>query len=332
MKKILHILIIVLLITFSCSGKSDDKEAAESKKNKPGSVIIETGELQAVKSAVVTVPFVPGFWGQTQITNLEKEGTKVKKGDIVGEVDKSKAVQRLEEKKSDLAIALSNLDKLKAEHETRLKRLLTELKIAETSLRSAIIDTQRVSFESETKKQKKRLNLKKNQISLRKTQVKIESEKIIQQEEMRIQGIKIEQLRTDSTYAERALDMFTLRAPANGMIEYCISWFTRKKVNIGDNAYPTMPVISLPDLSRMKILTSVSETDIRKIYIGQKVNVRLDAFPRKVFKGSIISISNIVRNKERDSKIKVFFVEVLLETTDKILKPGMTVSCEFIVA
>ena len=88
MKKILHILIIVLLITFSCSGKSDDKEAAESKKNKPGSVIIETGELQAVNSAVVTVPFIHGFWDQVQITNLEKEGTLVKKGDIVGEVDK----------------------------------------------------------------------------------------------------------------------------------------------------------------------------------------------------------------------------------------------------
>ncbi|MCK4966885.1 efflux RND transporter periplasmic adaptor subunit, partial [bacterium] len=329
MKKLLHILIIVLLITFSCSGKSDDREAAEDKKNEPGSVITETGELQAVKSAVVTVPFIQGFWEQVQITNLEKEGTLVKKGDIIGEVDKSKVIQRLEKKKTDLAIALSNLEKLKAEHETKLKQILTDLQITESSLRSAIIDTQRASFEPETKRQKQRLNLKKTQISLRKTQVKIESEKIIQQEEMRIQKIKIQQLRTDSTYAERARDRFTLRAPANGMVEYCKSWSTGKKVNIGDNAYPTMPIISLPDLSQMKILTSVSETDIRKIYLGQKVNIRLDAFPRKVFKGAIISISNIVRNKERDSKIKVFFVEVLLETADKILKPGMTVSCEF---
>ena len=82
----------------------------------------------------------------------------------------------------------------------------------------------------------------------------------------------------------------------------------------------------------MKVQTSVNETDISKIYKGQKVNVRLDAFPRKVFKGSIISISNTVQNKERDSKIKVFFVEVLLDETDRILKPGMTVSCEFIIA
>lgn len=332
MKKILYISIFLFLSTFTCSGIFDTENAAESESGEPGSTIVETGELQAVKSSVVVVPAIPGFWDYVQVINLEKEGTSVEKGDVIGEIDKSKVVQRLEQKKSELAIELSNQEKLKAEQETRLKQLLAELQIAESNLQSAIVDTQRVVFESETRKKKQYLNLKKNQISLRKTKVKIESAKIIQEEEMRIQKIKIQQLKTDSTYAERALDMFTLRAPTDGMVEYCRSWFTGKKVNIGDNAYPTMPVISLPDLSKMKVLTSVNETDINKIHIGQKVNIKLDAFPRKVFKGNITSISNTVRNKERDSKIKVFFVEVLLESADKILKPGMTVSCEFVAS
>ena len=82
----------------------------------------------------------------------------------------------------------------------------------------------------------------------------------------------------------------------------------------------------------MKILSSVNENDRQKAHVGQFVTIRLDAFPKMTFKGAIIKISRVSRAKERDSQIKIFDVEVMVEGSHTVLKPGMTVRCEFLVA
>jgi RND family efflux transporter MFP subunit len=197
---------------------------------------------------------------------------------------------------------------------------------------SAQVDTQRVKFESETQKEIYKINLKKAEISFKKSQKKIESTIIVRDEELKINNIKIKQIKLDILSAENALKEFTLRAPKDGIIEYAKNYSTRKKIQVGDQVYPFYPIVSLPDLSRMKILTTVNETDINKIFKGQKVNVRLDAFPKKVYEGSVTNISNVSHKKEVNGNIKVFDVEVLLEKVESTLKPGMTVSCEFIIA
>ncbi|MSS72050.1 MAG: HlyD family efflux transporter periplasmic adaptor subunit [Candidatus Latescibacteria bacterium] len=105
-----------------------------------------------------------------------------------------------------------------------------------------------------------------------------------------------------------------------------------RKVATGDPLWPGYPILGLLDLSRMKVLTSVGEADVEKIRVGRKVSVRLDAFPKVAFEGVVTSVSLISRIKEPNSRIKVFDVEVLLDRADPVLRPGMTVSCEFLVA
>jgi multidrug efflux pump subunit AcrA (membrane-fusion protein) len=62
-----------------------------------------------------------------------------------------------------------------------------------------------------------------------------------------------------------------------------------------------------------------------------KTLIRLDAYPDTSFAGTVTDIAALARNKERDSKVKVFDVTVVLSETDEILMPGMTVSCEIII-
>ena len=69
------------------------------------------------------------------------------------------------------------------------------------------------------------------------------------------------------------------------------------------------------------------ENDISKIKPGLKVIVRLDALPSVPFHGKISSIGKVCI--ERDDK-KIFPTEVVISESDLRLKPGMTVSCEYI--
>jgi len=56
----------------------------------------------------------------------------------------------------------------------------------------------------------------------------------------------------------------------------------------------------------------------------------LDALPKVIFDGEVTYIGKLCRLKERNSRQKVFDVEVTIRKPDERLKPGMTVSCEFL--
>ena len=87
---------------------------------------------------------------------------------------------------------------------------------------------------------------------------------------------------------------------------------------------------NVPELKWMRVNTFVNETDFLKVRTGQKVIVRLDALPEIKFSGEIAYIGKLCRPREQNSRQKVFDVEVKMLEPDERLKPGMTVSCEFL--
>ena len=87
---------------------------------------------------------------------------------------------------------------------------------------------------------------------------------------------------------------------------------------------------NVPELEFMKVNTQVNETDFLKIAVGQKVAVRLDALPKVMFEGEVSYIGKLCRLKDQKSRQRVFDVEVRIVEPDERLKPGMTVSCEFL--
>lgn len=318
----------MVVLFLACGGKNYSERFQNIQQ---GTSITETGTLQAVRYMGVAVPWAHYDYGLPQVSYLEKEGTIVKPGQVIARIETSGVLKVLNAKKPELAIAEAELNGLKVSHETALKKLDAELRSAGATLQQAYIDTQRVAYESSAKKDIARRELLKAVVALRKVQQKIESTHHVQEEELKIQLARISQINSAIETALRTLEQFTIRAPAEGMVEYLQNYRTRQKVRVGDQLYYGSPLIGLPDLRQIKVLTSVNETDIRKVYSGQKTIVRLDAFPKIPFNGVITAISQICHLKEEGKKIKVFDVEVLLSQTHRILKPGMTVSCEFLI-
>ena len=330
--RIFRVLFLWLLPFIACTPNQDDQRVYRVKRGPFRAIITETGELQAVKSKMITMPHFNYEYGRPKIIGLEKEGIVVKKGDFVCQLDTASIVRVLKNKEADLAIAQADLRKMKVENESKMKELDSELISAQSTFREAQIDTQRTKFESPSQQEISILRLKIAEINLRTNQAKIEHTQKIQEEDIRIQREKINQINSAIKDAIRTINRFNIRAPDVGMIEYRRRGRDREKIRIGEELYPGAPILGLPDLSRMKVETTINETDIDTVYAGEKVLVRLDAFPRIDFTGVITRISRTCRSKDRDSQIKVFDVEVLLDEAESILKPGMTVSCEIIVA
>jgi hypothetical protein len=146
--------------------------------------------------------------------------------------------------------------------------------------------------------------------------------------ELKIQELKLFQLRNNLNKSLDALQLTILRSPNAGMVELRENYRTGQMVKVGDELWQGYRIANIPDLTRMKVLSAVHETDIGKIKLNDKAIIRLDAYPKVAFNGKIIEIGKLSRNKERESKIKVFDIVILLAQTDPLLKPGMTVSCD----
>ena len=335
MKKLGFVFLIVALSLLGCKqGELEKINRTVVQRGHFSATLTETGELQALRSKVVIAPNYDWNYGRPKIVALEKEGKIVKEGDWVGQIDTTGVVRYRTQKESDIAIENANLKKLFVEQETTLKQLEAALMSQEASLRQAGIDTQRTRFEAPAEKEISRLRYEIAAIAHSKAKRNIEHTIRIQTEDLLIQRDKLRRIQADIDKANRTLDSYRMAAPANGMVVYMSHGrrHDQQKIKVGDEIRRGSPLVSLPDLTEMKVIATVHETDVAKISLGQNVIVRLDAFPRELFKGKIISIGKICRDKDDDSNLKVFDIEVLLAEAKSICRPGMTVNCEIVVA
>lgn len=325
--------LLTLLILSACKEQVYDRTRVQRGFFRAG--VTETGELQALRSWVILAPDYNWNYGRPQIVALEEEGTLVEKGDWVGQIDTTGVVSFLVNQQNQLAIEQANLKTLFVQQETEMKSLEATLREQEASLRQAVIDTQRVRFEAPSEQEIARLRLKIAQIAYEKARKNLEHTKIVHEQDILIQRDRIRRVHSEINQARKTLKTYRLTAPERGMVVYKAPRGrgpSQEKIRVGDEIRRGSPLIGLPDLREMKAISTVNETDIGKIYMGQKVVIRLDAFPNEKFDGEIIYIGKICRYEDDESKVKVFDIEVLLDNATSICRPGMTVSCEIIVA
>jgi HlyD family secretion protein len=113
-----------------------------------------------------------------------------------------------------------------------------------------------------------------------------------------------------------------LKAPAGGII-------TSRNVEPGEVVTPGREVLTLSNLATVDLKIFVDETAIGKVKPGQKVDIRIDTFPDKVYEGQVAYVSpegeftpKIIQTKKERVKL-VYLVKVSIPNPDFELKSGM---------
>ncbi|SFV55407.1 Probable Co/Zn/Cd efflux system membrane fusion protein [hydrothermal vent metagenome] len=101
-----------------------------------------------------------------------------------------------------------------------------------------------------------------------------------------------------------------IKAPNDGVI-------VAKKLNEGEMAIPGMPAVILTDLSKLKIVAEISETQLKYINLGKKVKVEIPSlgFATTGKISSIIPSSNPMTHK--------FKIKITFDHKGKSVYPGM---------
>ncbi len=326
------LVILIFCTVFSCkSPKLTDNYYINKGDFK--ATITETGELQAVEAKYVFMPYIGWEYGwQYKIIGMVDHGTLLEKGDSIIQIDKSTVMKFKLEQENKLEVEKAMLNKLIVEQQSKANELESQIKQAQANYNLIKIELEKFKFESERKKEIKELELQQAEINLNKIQRAIELDKKICENALKIQKIKVFQLENKIKDSDTALTKLKIFSPIKGIFQISINRRTDELFRIGDETWQGANLACVPDLRKMKVKSTVNETDIAKVDLGQKVIVRLDAFPALTFEGNICQIGKLSYKKDENSPIKVFDFEVLLIGSDPVLKPGLTVSCEIFYA
>lgn len=135
-------------------------------------------------------------------------------------------------------------------------------------------------------------------------------------EDIAVAAAGVAQAEAALTTAQAALEDATLVAPFAGTVG-------QVTVEVGELATPQMPVLSVGDLSRLRVETKdLSEVDVASVKIGQAVEVSVDALPEQKFKGRVAQIAPQAVERRGDM---VYVVKIDLDVGTEVgLRWGMT--------
>ena len=148
------------------------------------------------------------------------------------------------------------------------------------------------------------------------------------QKEVEAARAQVQAARMRLRLAEIQLEHALLRAPFKGIV-------SSRNVEPGEVVSPTREVISVSDLSSVDLKVFVNETEIGRVKPGQKVEIRTDSFPNKVYIGRVSFISpeaeftpKIIQTRKERVKL-VYLVKISIPNPDLDLKAGMPADAWF---
>ena len=125
--------------------------------------------------------------------------------------------------------------------------------------------------------------------------------------------------------AQIDLDHTNIKAPVDGVV-------VSRNVDVGQTvaaslAAPTLFLIA-QDLTKMQVDTNVSEADVGRVRVGQPATFTVDAYPGRVFTGTVTSIRKAPINVQN---VITYDAVIGVSNPDLKLFPGMTANVKILV-
>jgi multidrug resistance efflux pump len=141
-------------------------------------------------------------------------------------------------------------------------------------------------------------------------------------EEIRIAEAQVAAAQSQVDLIAAKIAQLTLIAPIDGIV-------ATRSIQVGETAAQNVPLLTISDLSALKLVVYIPDPQIGLVHLGAPVSISVDSEPGKTFEGVVTLISRQAeftpRNvqTEEDRVSLVFAVEIVIDNTNGVLKPGM---------
>lgn len=137
-------------------------------------------------------------------------------------------------------------------------------------------------------------------------------------ESIAAQRAQVEQAQAGVANALANLRGAQIIAPLSGVV-------TQLDAKVGQLATPGAPLVSIIGAGGFEVDAGISETDIGKITVGDKMAMTLDAFSGETFSGSVFYIAPAQTNTQG---VISYLIKVAFDKADARLKSGLTANLD----
>jgi HlyD family secretion protein len=291
--------IVAGLVVLGGGGYYLRKRRAGSQAPKYETTVVDRGSIVAkvtatgTLSALVTVQVGTQVSGRVEKIMVDFNST-VKKGQVIAKIDPLLFQASLEQARANYAAGEGNIIKLQAKADDaklqydRAKALFEHKAIAQQDLDTARANSRAADGDL-----------------------------------VAAQG-NLQQAKASLHQAQVNLDYTTIVSPTTGTV-------ISRSVDVGQTvaaslAAPTLFLIA-EDLTKMQVDTSVSEADIGKLKAGMAAQFTVDAYPTKVFHGTIRQLRNAPQTVQN---VVTYDAVIDVSNPNLELRPGMTANVTFV--
>jgi len=267
---------------------------------------------------------------ELKILDIVPEGTIVKEGDYIAQLDRSSYSNTLQDELTKLTTYRDNVEMKTLDTAVVLTNLRDDIKNQRFIVEEAVITLEQSKFEPPATIRQAEISLDKAQRTLTQKIKSYDLQIARNLSEIKQQQIRLSRQERLVNDLQDYLSKFTIKAPSPGMVIYKKERNgSKRKTGSQLNAFDLV-VATLPDLTTMMSKVYVNEIEVSKIKAGQKVIISVDAFPKKSYSGSVQSIANIGEVLP-NSDAKMFEVQITVDGTDPNLRPSMTTGNKIII-
>ncbi len=127
-----------------------------------------------------------------------------------------------------------------------------------------------------------------------------------------------------------------IKAEQDGVVAYANEpWYdSSRQIREGAMVWFRQKIFSLPDMSSMQVKVNIHESLIKKVKPGQKAEIRVDAFPSLVLRGTVKTVSQIADSNRSwmSGGSKEYTTVVTIDVMpSEDLRPGMSAEVKILV-
>ena len=139
---------------------------------------------------------------------------------------------------------------------------------------------------------------------------------------------EIERAQAGSSQARDQLSKTTVYSPIDGTVTILNSKLGERIVATGQ--FAGTEVMRVADLNHMEARVDVNENDVVNVKVGDKADVKIDAYGDRKFHGSVYQIANTGKTTGAGTQEEVtnFEVKIRIEDHDVTLKPGLSCTAD----
>ncbi len=139
---------------------------------------------------------------------------------------------------------------------------------------------------------------------------------------------EIERAQAGSSQARDQLSKTTIYSPIDGTVTILNSKQGERLVATGQ--FAGTEVMRVADLGHMEARVDVNENDVVNVKVGDKVEVKVDAYTDRKFHGTVYQIGNTGKTTGSGTQEEVtnFEVKIRIEDHDVVLKPALSCTAE----